>query len=679
MDEILRRKDLIYSYGCVYNCTMKLGLGIDTGGTFSDAVIYDFENKKVLQDIKTPTTMKDLRVCINNILNTVNKEYIPHIKLVSISTTLVTNACVEGKGSKAKLILIGSSIKEVNSYGKEYGMPSYENIIFVDGKVNLNGEIEKEPDWDEFKKTILKCKDEVEGFAIVQLFGSINPVFEVKAKSIVKELTNDVVVCGSELTSKLNYMRRAVSGYVNVKLIPIFNDFLSSIKENLIKHNIKAPISIVRCDGSMMSEEYARLKPIETILSGPAASIMGGKKLLKDLDSIIIDIGGTTTDLGIIDNNSIVINDQGATVGKNKTATNSVDILTKGIGGDSEIAFIKNEISIGPRRVEPISHLAMKYPDILKKFDYLNEESKNHIKNIGVFYYVLKEDDTNPILEYLKDYPKDALDIVKKFDLSLYNKDLDNLVESGHIMKCALTPTDVSHFLNEVDIWNKEGANKAVSLFARQYFVDEDDIAKKIKDKVCEEIYKTIIEKLYSNKISDEVISFAYNNNNTNKFIDINMQCKYPLVGLGAPANIYLPTVAKKLNTECIIPKYHHVANALGAIAGDISLKVEGELQSYYHNSKFLGYRTQAFDDTQVFEDYDEALKYITSHTQKKAKENLLSRGATNSTIETLIEDKSVRPSYKKEDEEISNDDYLIRLVKIHTIAKCSILESGIF
>ena len=161
---------------------MKLGLGIDTGGTFTDAVIYNYESKKILSSFKSPTTIGDLNICINNVLNSIEGKYIRDIQVVSLSTTLVTNACVEDKGAKGKLIFIGCKREEIVKYGKEHGLPNVNDIIFLDGQVDLNGKEIKEPDWEQLKKQVIDCENFVDGFAIVQMWGTVNPVMKLRQK-----------------------------------------------------------------------------------------------------------------------------------------------------------------------------------------------------------------------------------------------------------------------------------------------------------------------------------------------------------------------------------------------------------------------------------------------------------------------------------------------------------------
>jgi len=657
---------------------MKIGLGIDTGGTFTDAVIYDFKDKKIISSFKASTTIGDLNICINNVLDSIDKKHIDEIQVISLSTTLVTNACVEGKGAKGKLILIGCKREEIVQYGGEYGLNNVNDIIFIDGKVDLNGKEITEPNWNNFEKQILDCEKYVDSFAVVQVWGSVNPVYEVKAKDIISELSNKPVVCGHELSSKLNYMRRAVSCLLNVRLIPVFNSFLDSVKNNIEKRGIKAPLLIVRCDGSVMSEEYARMKPVDTLLSGPAASIAGGLVLGKQKNAVVIDMGGTTSDLGIVENESVRLDEQGATVGNNKTATSSIDIHTKGIGGDSEIEILSDkQIKIGPKRVEPICQLASKYPSIINTLNKLHEIANKHIKNVGVFYYLIGNKTNNKIVNYLKDGPKDVLSICENCDISIYNNDLDDLVKEGVLMKCAITPTDIAHCKGTFIKWDNKASVLSLDIFSKQYNIDKNELCEKVDDKMCELLFTMISKKIYSyeskTEIDNDFYKYAYNNKS--KLVDFNIVCKYPIIGLGAPSYLYMPTVAKKLNTKCIIPEYAYVANALGAIAGEIKISEFAEITTLYENNLFAGYHLQTSKGVSVFEQYEEALTNAKTQLTQITKTNLLKRGAINGDISIVIQDNSVKSPYVNDD---NKEEYLFRFVKLIASGRCEIVKSGI-
>ena len=187
---------------------MKIGLGVDTGGTCTDAVLYDMERKKIIASAKALTTKQDLSIGISAALEQLPPEQLSEAALVSLSTTLATNACVEDKGGRAKLIFIGGDRNIVAQTGGRYGLPSADELYFLDGSINARGEVEQEPDWDLFRRDCASFLSGCDCAAVVCCQGIRNPSLELKAKEIISELTGLHTVCGHDLFWDLNYIKR---------------------------------------------------------------------------------------------------------------------------------------------------------------------------------------------------------------------------------------------------------------------------------------------------------------------------------------------------------------------------------------------------------------------------------------------------------------------------------------
>jgi N-methylhydantoinase A/oxoprolinase/acetone carboxylase beta subunit len=280
---------------------MKLGIGIDTGGTYTDAVIYDFNEKKILGSAKALTTKEDLSIGIGNAFDELPSEMLNQADIISLSTTLATNACVENKGGRAKLLFIGVYKDVVVEFGKNYGLPNYDEMYFIDSKSGDNSKVAIQSDWDSFMEDSKEWFNDAESVGIVELNAmDNNAVLEKKAKELVIKQYNMPIICGHELFSDLNSLQRGSTTLLYARLIPIIEDFLAAIKVALKKRNINIPVVIVRSDGSLMSEKFTAIRPVETLLCGPAASVMGGIELTNENNSLIIDMGGTTTDIAIL-------------------------------------------------------------------------------------------------------------------------------------------------------------------------------------------------------------------------------------------------------------------------------------------------------------------------------------------------------------------------------------------
>ncbi len=301
-----------------------LGLGIDTGGTYTDAAILDIDNGKVLSKAKALTTRNDLSIGIANAIGKLDRSMFDKLRLVAISSTLATNSVVEGKGCRVGLIVIGH---EAGQY-----VPVEEQVQ-ISGGHDVQGDPATDVDLDAARAFIDNVKEKVDAFAISGYLSVRNPEHEAAVKHLVRSMTNAPVVCGHELSSALGFNERTITAVLNARLIPMIADLIASLKLVQKNTNINAPLMIVKGDGSLMDESVARERPVETILSGPAASMIGAKALTGLQDAIIIDVGGTTTDIGILRNGRPRLDPEGAILGGWQTRVKAVDAFTAGMEG----------------------------------------------------------------------------------------------------------------------------------------------------------------------------------------------------------------------------------------------------------------------------------------------------------------------------------------------------------
>ena len=273
---------------------MQYSLGIDAGGTYTDAVILRDSDSRILDASKAITTYPNLMTGIRNAIDKLNPEYLSKVKLVSVSTTLSTNTILERTGYPVGLILVGD-----NTTPRE--LPA-DYCITVGGGHDSNGD-ELEPlDLTSVEQFALSLRDKVSAFAVSSYFSIRNPEHELKIKNIINKLTGHPVVCGHELSQQLGVYERAATAVLNAQLIPITYEFIHAIIAEVKERNIDAKILMLKCDGSVTDIKGATLHPIETVFSGPAASIIGASHL-SGLDTCaVIDVGGTSTDVSIIKN-----------------------------------------------------------------------------------------------------------------------------------------------------------------------------------------------------------------------------------------------------------------------------------------------------------------------------------------------------------------------------------------
>ena len=652
---------------------MTLGLGIDTGGTYTDAVIYDFTNKEILDSSKSITMKENLIECIGNTLNGLKTEFLSKVKAVSLSTTLATNACIEGKGGRAKLILIGCDKSVAGSYGSEYGLPSAKDIIFLDGGHDMKGNVVKEPDWTLLKQQIDLIGDSVDSYAVVEIWGMNNCDFEKHVKSLIVEMTGKKVICGHELTAKINLLKRAASALLNAQLIPLIEEFISAIKINLAKRGINAPIVIVRGDGSLMSETFALDHPVETLLCGPAASIEGGINLSDERDCVIIDMGGTTSDMAVVRNKMPRLAEEGAVVGKWRTGTHSILIETMGLGGDSRISFDDDgRITVGPGRVAPLSWATHKWPVMTDKINTVYARRKKYFFPICEFFYLIKDieqdvfynHEEKKITSILKDGPIGLIELSKILDSSLIETNTERLEKYGIIGRIGLTPTDLMHITGDFNIWNKDAALTGAASMAFQLDTDVsyliNNVYETIKEKLFLKIAKTLIEdedrSLLKDGLSGQLKEVLLNGfrkargiangrpSEEHNFYS-SLTTPFALIGIGAPTHVFLKDVAEAMEAKCVIPEYAHVANAVGAITGCIRAEVVITITPDYSASGIYGYTVFTKDGKASFVDYDIAVEHAKKHGRSEAYDSAVSKGGQDIDVSISVMENSAEVS----------------------------------
>lgn len=320
-------------------------LGIDMGGTHIDGVIID--QGEITHTVKNPRDHDDLFntiwTAIKDLLKNVDKKAVSRIHL---STTVSTNAIVERKTAKVGMLLQSGP-------GMAYGFEEYwDQIEFLEGYCDHRGKMVKELDKEEAMTAMNRfVENDVEALAVVTKFSTRNPSHEVAIKEIMEKVYS-VVTMGHTMSGKLNFPRRVHTSYLNAAISKNFEDFALNIEKSLIQEGINVPIYVLKADGGTMDLETAKRKPVETILSGPAASYMGMSALVDhERDGILLDIGGTTTDIFFVVGGVPVFEPLGITIGEHKTLVRSIYSKSVGIGGDSQVEMIDGNFVVGPKRV----------------------------------------------------------------------------------------------------------------------------------------------------------------------------------------------------------------------------------------------------------------------------------------------------------------------------------------
>ena len=278
----------------------RLLLGVDTGGTYTDAVVLDADTHRVLSSAKALTTRHDLAEGVSNAMAAISEAFEPeHVSLVSVSTTLATNAVVEGHGSPILVFLVGFDDAMVARTGIE---DSFRDAVVVrlDGGHDHYGTETAPLDLQGATAAIAAHGSDVRAVAVASTFAVRNPTHEHVLRDLVVEQTEVPVTVSSALSESLDAPRRALTTALNARLLSRISDLVDAVHRSLNDLGISAPVMVAKGDGSLAAADSVARRPIETVLSGPAASIVGAAALTGLDDFVLSDIGGTTTDVGLL-------------------------------------------------------------------------------------------------------------------------------------------------------------------------------------------------------------------------------------------------------------------------------------------------------------------------------------------------------------------------------------------
>lgn len=566
---------------------MRTILGIDTGGTYTDGVIVRVGSREILSKTKALTTKNDLRLGIENCITGLDAALLSSISLACLSTTIATNAIVEGHGCQEGLILIGNAPD---------GKIPTERYKIVKGRCDIYGRMLEPLDSEEVDRAIESFRGQVDALAVSGYASVRNPQFEINIKQRIHEKLDIPVACAHELTSSLGYNNRTVTACLNAKLIPMVCDLIDSVGQALRNNGVAAPLMIVRGDGTLMTEDQARDKPIETILSGPAASVTGGKFLSGEPDAIVLDMGGTTTDLANIVDGTVRIRDDGAKVGKWFTHIKAAEIYTVGLGGNSRIHIDSfRKLIIGPQWSMPICVAANRFPSLRDELQMIyDDKSKgflNFWRNETEAYLFNRKydslrytDDDNKLIDILRKIPHTLHFLLENVGTDSVLSSVDKLVNEGVLTRISVTPTDILHACDEYGIWDSEAALLGVRIMAEQMGKSVDEYILAVRKTIAAIIRGACIQGAsYFDGQQFEIESDAAAEYFANRVCQCGesdilggtLHLKKKIVAIGAPAQAWMRSIEKELGTEVLIPENAEVANAVGAAVAEQMEKVE--------------------------------------------------------------------------------------------------------
>jgi len=530
-------------------------IGIDTGGTYTDAVLFDTAGNKVLATAKEPTSHHRLALSTAKALETLlGKTDIAakDISRLALSTTLATNAVIEDKGARVAAFVIG--------YVKHFKLP-ITATVFVKGGHTITGEEEESLDIATIVDTIQGLKNEVDAYAVCSAMSMMDPSHELVVKKAISIIDPKPVFCSHTISQHAGIRERTGTAALHAKLMPLMQDYISGVQAATIKNKLECPIVLIAGNGDQVSINSAAEQAGITVASG-AACTAGFGAAQEAGHALVVDVGGTTTDIAMIRDNKTVLSADGCQIGRWQTHMESVDMFTGGIGGDSHVLLDGNgNISLSPNRVIPLS-MAESFPNPeqwlstqpdTKCIAMVPELSGNEIDDI-ILKTLLDKGPLTPA----------AIAASCGFSGVPLEKHLEKLGREQVILETGFTPTDALHMLGKIAIGDAARANSGAKILSALAHMETAAFCEEIIAMTVNNIENLLIDYIVHHYWGKSLTNFI-NTRNNHLVLDVQFSLKIPIIGIGAAARFFLPQVATSLGTSVTFPKHCEVGNGVGA------------------------------------------------------------------------------------------------------------------
>ena len=647
-----------------------LGIGIDTGGTCTDAIVYDLDTKEILGAGKALTTKSHLETGIANALDRLPQDLVQKAEFLALSTTLATNACVENKGARARLLMIGfdpNMMEHLKEIYASYGFDDLTQFIILDAKVENLFPDAFDPDWNDLRQKAPQYFADCDSIGIVQKHPRANGGrFELTARQILRDTLTLPITIAYDISNEVDILKTCAGTMLNARLIPLISEFMDAVHHVMESRHLHIPLSIVRSDGTLMAKTY----PVETLLCGPAASVVGGSELSHTDSGIIVDMGGTTTDIALIHKKEPVLANGGIHIGQWKTMVQGLYVDTFGLGGDTAVRFKNNQLFLDTIRVIPISVLASQYDDVLPDLQELASKHRLHSRWIHEFYVLQKDisdktgytEDEQRLCAFLKKKPLITLDLAEKMGMDPHFLPDSRLERDGILMKSGLTPTDMMVLKGDFPQYESAAASTALQCLCANIRETPEQIPDLVYELVMKRMYtnlgRIILQQQYPKQ------KFFFQKDALSPMLDcfyeqakasvdhpdivpdnaqLSLSTPLPLVGVGAPIHVFLPRVAALLHTTAIVPEYAGVANALGAAASRKVAHCDLTVKAEYEGGSCTGYTFFENGKKYVFEEPEEAVDFGKEVLTRAIKKRALLQGLGDTPhIEITMEENRI-------------------------------------
>ncbi len=532
-------------------------IGIDTGGTYTDAVVVAIEDNTVLASAKSPTTHHNLSMGISLCLQKIFKDSKigpDEVEYVAVSTTLATNTVVEGKGADVGLLVAGPA--------KSFKLPVV-SMSFLKGGHNHLGEEVDPLDMEMLVDAIQGLKDHVDAYAVCASMSIVNPAHEQVMAKAISLIDPKPVFFSHEVSDRPGIQERSATAVLNARLMPVMENFLIGMQDSLVSLSLAGNVFIIRGDATPLEIFNTYKQAASTVASGPAATAWYGLSFSPEPDALIVDVGGTTTDITIIKDGRPVLDDEGSLIGEWHTHVDAVKMSTVGAGGDSHAVLDKDgHLLVGPARVLPLA-MSESTPspsqwigeDLQAKcVAAVDDLTAEEAKHDAVLAFLVENGPTTPQVL------KDSLNIA---EITLISH-LRELVQLELIVETGFTPTDALHVLGHLELGNRQAAVEGAEKLAAIKGIDRDEFCKKVLGCVEEKIEDAILDHILKIETGKTMTGF-FPGYRRSGILDLSFKTRLPIVGIGAAARYLLPVVAERLGTQVVFPDHFEVGNALGA------------------------------------------------------------------------------------------------------------------
>lgn len=342
-------------------------LGIDVGGTHTDAVLIGRDG--VVACVKLRTNHDDLLASIREVLQGIVAVAGPGaVARLNLSTTLSTNAIIEGTADAVGVLVSGGPGIDPEAY--RLG----EHYFVLPGAIDHRGRETASLDMNAARAALAACREAgIAVHAAVTKFSTRHPEQELALKALLAG-GSDYVSLGHEFSGRLGFGRRIATAYCNSAVWRIYNRFCDAVEQSVAELGLNpGVINVLKADGGTMPLAVSRSLPVQSILSGPAASVMGIIAVCDIAeDSVILDIGGTTTDIAVFAAGAPLIENEGIAIAGRPTLVRALRTRSIGVGGDSALTVSRESVRVGPRRLGPPMALGGPVPTLVDALNIQN-------------------------------------------------------------------------------------------------------------------------------------------------------------------------------------------------------------------------------------------------------------------------------------------------------------------